>query len=125
MKVLNRSEDAERSAEYDRLSSYDLYKKIDTCWHLGLLAVAPKFQRRGIGQKLVQHCQKLAAEDGVPVTLEASVVGRGLYTKLGFKVAEQVKITDEFDGVAMLWEPEQLKGKWLEDLGGERAKVKA
>lgn len=62
------------------------------------------------------------------MTLEASVMGRGLYAKEGFKVVEEGEISDghvvEYVVVSMVWEPEGLKGKWLVDRGEGRADVK-
>lgn len=75
-------------------------------WHLASIAVSPKFERRGIGSKLVQYGQKIAAEEKVPVTLNASVKGEGLYTKLGFKLIQKRELMEGLWSKLMVWEPE-------------------
>ncbi|KAF2190005.1 acyl-CoA N-acyltransferase [Zopfia rhizophila CBS 207.26] len=123
-KVLDRASDPKRVKEYIQTTLLDIHSKVGPMWHLGMLAVSPKYQRRGIGGKLLKHGQKLAAHDNVPVLLESSVVGRRLYEKSGFKVVNQSKIAEGLDGVTMLWEPENMKGEFIEDLGGGKAKLK-
>ncbi|PVH99442.1 acyl-CoA N-acyltransferase [Periconia macrospinosa] len=73
-------------------------------WHLAILGVSPTHQRRGIGAMLVQHGQRLAADDGVPLTLESSLIGRRLYTKQGFRVVSEKKLAEGMDAVCMMWE---------------------
>ena len=98
------------------LIQFSVYKTLDEYWYLGLLGVDPKYQRRGIGAKLVKHGFSIARDGGLPVALEASVAGQGLYTKLGFKTIQKSKIgTLSEEIVTMLWEPESLKGRWLEE----------
>lgn len=75
--VLNRISDRARVQEYRNTTHYDFYNTLDPRWHLGLLAVSVNYQRRGIGGKLVEYGQKLAAKDNLPLTLESSVIGRG------------------------------------------------
>ncbi|KAI9726333.1 MAG: hypothetical protein M1828_001607 [Chrysothrix sp. TS-e1954] len=53
-------------------------------WHLRILAVSPRYQRRGVGGLLVRYGTDLAGREGVPVTLRASEIGCGCYTKEGF-----------------------------------------
>ncbi len=53
--------------------------------HVGLMAVHPDFQRQGIGLALMQFLLARLAQQQVPlVTLDASKMGRPLYTRLGF-----------------------------------------
>jgi ribosomal protein S18 acetylase RimI-like enzyme len=101
---------------YANLKQYSVYKTLDEYWYLGLLGVDPKYQRRGIGAKLVKHGFSIAREGGLPMALEATVAGRGLYSRLGFKTIQRLRVgplSEEI--VAMLWEPESLKGRWLEE----------
>jgi GNAT superfamily N-acetyltransferase len=102
----------------------DFYKIFGPRWHLGILGISPNHQRKGIGGRLVRHGQDLATEENLPMTLEASVVGRFLYAKEGFQVVEEVEISDGFEVVSMVWEPEGSRGKWLTDRGEGRADVK-
>ncbi|KAF2797556.1 acyl-CoA N-acyltransferase [Melanomma pulvis-pyrius CBS 109.77] len=121
--VLNRISDRARVQEYRDMAHYNLYSKLDPRWHLGLLAVSVNYQRRGIGGKLVKYGQKLAAEENLPLTLESSVAGRGLYLRSGFKIVDESEVVKGLDGLSMVWEPDHLKGKWLEDIGNGRANI--
>ncbi|KAF2873565.1 acyl-CoA N-acyltransferase [Massariosphaeria phaeospora] len=123
-KVLNRASDSKRMEAYAKIAQYDFYEKLDPRWHLAMFGVSPKHQRRGIGGMLVKHCQILAKEEDVPITLESSVVGRHLYLKLGFKIVDEIEIVEGLDSIAMVWEPSHLEGKWLEDNGGGKTHVK-
>jgi GNAT superfamily N-acetyltransferase len=51
---------------------------------VGMMLVAARYQRRGLGQALMEHLLA-AAGDGATVTLFATDMGRPLYEKLGFK----------------------------------------
>ena len=66
---------------------------------------------------LVRHGIKLAESEGLPITLEASVNGRGLYEKYGFRQFTTVQLRVEEGRIVrapvMLWEPESCKGQWL------------
>lgn len=52
---------------------------------LGMLATRPNRQRLGAGAALLKHGLDLADSLGLPVRLEASPVGYGLYKKYGFE----------------------------------------
>ena len=121
--VLSGASDWQRITAYQRSMQYDFHSLLDPRWHLGLLAVSPRYQRRGVGTNMLQHIQELASTEGVPVTLESSVMARGLYLKSGFRIVDQSEIIAGLDGVAMVWEPAHLKGKWLEDEQEGRARV--
>lgn len=123
-KFLNRVEDSERLAEYIRLEPWNYFAAMNPRWHVGLLCVSPEFQRRGVGSRLIQHAQRLAADEGLPLTLEASVVGKSLYFKRGFKVVNEVKLCEEYSDALMVWEPSGLEGTWLECIESDRAKMK-
>lgn len=53
---------------------------------LGLIAILPEYQDRGIGTTLIRRLQRRAKEEGVPVTLRVLKVNRArvLYEHLGF-----------------------------------------
>ena len=68
-----------------------------------MLAVSPEYQRHGIGTMLVEFGQKLARDDGVPLTLDASPVGTKLYEKRGFSVANKGV---GMEGPMTVWKPE-------------------
>jgi ribosomal protein S18 acetylase RimI-like enzyme len=124
-KLLQRAMDPKALEMYASLKQFSVYKTLDTYWYLGLLGVDPKYQRRGIGAKLVKHGFSMAQEGGLPMALEATVAGKGLYSKLGFKTIQKLRVgplSEEI--VAMLWEPESLKGRWLGDEEGGSAKLK-
>jgi ribosomal protein S18 acetylase RimI-like enzyme len=55
--------------------------------YLGLIAILPDLQRRGIGQALTEHLLTWLSRQQCPIALlEASPAGAPLYTKLGFQV---------------------------------------
>lgn len=77
---------------------------------MGLLAVAPECQRRGIGRLLVEYGQRLAEGENVPLTLVSSVVGRKLYVGCGFLGLGDLGLGEgEVDRVVMVWEPDGCK----------------
>lgn len=60
---------------------------------LGLMAVDPAMQRRGIGQALVEALIVRAREIGSPVVLlDASDAGAPVYARLGFVVDDRVRV---------------------------------
>jgi GNAT superfamily N-acetyltransferase len=121
---LDRAADPVRFKEYIKLAPWDFFKEVSSRWHLAIIGVSPQHQRRGIGRILVERGQKLAAEEGLPLTLESSIPGRALYAKMGFKMVGAVQIYDGFSDGLMLWEPEEMKGKWVEDTENGEAKLK-
>lgn len=74
-------------------------------WDVDFLVVDPAFHRRGIGTALLERVQNSAAEEGVPVTLLASVMGSHLYRKAGFTGLGEVKIGLYHLFEAMIWYP--------------------
>jgi len=52
---------------------------------LATLAISPAYQRRGVGGLLIDWGLEKAREEGVPVVLEATPNGLGLYLKKGFR----------------------------------------
>jgi predicted N-acetyltransferase YhbS len=65
-------------------SCYSCYSS-ETVYYLDNLTVDFRFQRRGIGQQLVQKGLEEAARLKLPAMTEASFEGKGLYYKLGFQ----------------------------------------
>ena len=58
------------------------------------LAVAEKYQSRGIGRKLVLHCLKEAGRLGIREVFALTVVP-GFFTKLGFKVLQKERYPEK------------------------------
>ncbi|EMD00454.1 hypothetical protein BAUCODRAFT_28808 [Baudoinia panamericana UAMH 10762] len=59
---------------------------------LDILAIDPKYQRRGVGDALVKWGTGKADELGVQAVVESSVFGKGLYEKNGFVFIKDVKV---------------------------------
>jgi ribosomal protein S18 acetylase RimI-like enzyme len=55
---------------------------------VGMMVVATRYGRRGLGRALMEHLLR-AAGDGTTVTLFATDMGRPLYEKLGFAVVRR------------------------------------
>ncbi|KAI9789572.1 MAG: hypothetical protein M1816_005979 [Peltula sp. TS41687] len=89
-----------------------IFGDVGESWHLAFLCVSPRFQRRGIGGLLIDWGLDKAAREGVPAVLEASPVGESLYLKKGFRTYGYHTWAPGFVGPALLWEPEDQKGKW-------------
>ncbi|KAI1945161.1 hypothetical protein LOZ57_004459 [Ophidiomyces ophidiicola] len=109
---LDKSVDPEMLAKYvsstgDHFSS-PIFSEM---WYIAALAVDPVYQRRGIGKLLVKWGIEQARREKVPIGLEASPKGKGLYEKLGFRT---VKVTEWMPGMTdpvMVWEPEGLSAE--------------
>ncbi|KAF8545222.1 acyl-CoA N-acyltransferase [Trichophaea hybrida] len=74
-------------------------------WHLKLLVIHPRWQRRGVGRKLCEMGLGEARKEGVPAMLESSPVGLGLYVSLGFRQVREL-IVREFRGPMLRWDPQ-------------------
>jgi ribosomal protein S18 acetylase RimI-like enzyme len=72
---------ADRNAirQFAKATKYNSYSELDSHWHLAVLAVLPRHQRRGIGTELIDWGLETASRELLPVTLEASLSGRALY----------------------------------------------
>jgi len=55
---------------------------------VGMMLVAARYERRGVGRALMEHSLRAAGE-GATVTLFATDMGRPLYEKLGFTVVRR------------------------------------
>jgi ribosomal protein S18 acetylase RimI-like enzyme len=119
--LIERASDKAAIQRFAEATEYKFYTTLQDYWHLATLAVSPQFQRRGIGLMLLNFGLEIASREGVPVTLEASLTGQFLYTKAGFQIIERSRIRDDLEGVAMLWEGDASKGRWL--LYGEDGSV--
>ena len=83
--------------------------KIDEMWYLKILAVNPKYQRRGVGAALVDWGLEHARQRGEKVYLESSENGKGLYLKKGFKPVGEIVLGEEGKQLTMpcmLWDPD-------------------
>lgn len=120
----DRASEPERYKAYAALGHDELYAPLGPFWNLGLLAVSPRHQRRGVGAKMLQYIQAIANEENVPVSLEASEVGKELYLKCGFKVINYVEYTEGLWDIDMVWEPKHLEGKFLEETEEGKFKIK-
>ncbi|KAH7097659.1 acyl-CoA N-acyltransferase [Auriculariales sp. MPI-PUGE-AT-0066] len=50
-----------------------------------VLATHPDYQRRGAASAVLDHMRRIADEDNLPMYLESSPIGVGMYDKMGFK----------------------------------------
>ncbi|MCJ1484509.1 hypothetical protein MMC06_004680 [Schaereria dolodes] len=82
---------------------------------LGFIATDPKFQRKGVGKKLLRWGFKLADDEGVPIGLESSPVGGLLYEKSGFEDVGTIKIAHIEDRVMVRWPNREKKGIKTDD----------
>jgi predicted N-acetyltransferase YhbS len=108
----------DRSVDPQRLAHY--LTSIEDCfpfsdfpnnWFLSTVAVDPLYQRRGIGQQLVQWGLQQAQHENVPVGLEASLKGFGLYEKLGFRTVNKMDLMPGITICAMLHDGDSLSEK--------------
>ena len=98
----DRSVDDSRLAQYNAIHCFP-FENYPEIWCLSAVAVDPDHQCQGIGKTLIEWGIEQASQDNVPVCLEASAKGIGLYEKLGFKVVNEL----EWEGItimAMMWE---------------------
>jgi GNAT superfamily N-acetyltransferase len=64
-------------------------------YFLSILATHPEHHRKGAGRKLVKWGTDLADEQGIECYLEASIEGRPLYERLGFRVVKETSFSLE------------------------------
>ncbi|MCJ1243858.1 hypothetical protein MMC30_001055 [Trapelia coarctata] len=79
------------SSAYDKVMDDQIGKGGDHIW-LTVLGVDPRFQRKGIGKRLLRWGLKRSDEEGVPIGLCASPVGCKLYRSVGFEDAGILEI---------------------------------
>ncbi|EDN05554.1 GNAT family acetyltransferase [Histoplasma capsulatum] len=80
-------------------------------WYVGMLAIHPGYQRMGIGKMLLQWGIERGTAENVPVGLEPSLKGAGLYKKLGFRDLGTVELMGKEWVAMMLWEPPGLSAE--------------
>jgi GNAT superfamily N-acetyltransferase len=122
--LLGKAFDKGAMQHFTKITSHAFYSQLGSYWHLTSLAVSPKHHRRGIGQQLIAWGLGVASQEMVPVTLEASVMGKVLYSRLGFQTIARNRVTEDLEVDAMLWEPDAGKGRWLNRNGDGSANVK-
>lgn len=83
-----------------------------------MLAVSVNHQRRGVGGRLVDWGLERAERDGLPAVLCASVKGRNLYHKKGFRFLCDTKFPPGECDMAMLWEPPGMEGQFRPQILG-------
>lgn len=101
---LNRSFDERNVRTFHNMPDKG-FDKISEFWNLLMLCVSPSFQRRGVGGRLLDWGFDNAIEEGVPVAVQSSPAGEGLYRGKGFRVIAWVKITEGIEDPVMIWEP--------------------
>ncbi|OBT84149.1 hypothetical protein VE02_07486 [Pseudogymnoascus sp. 03VT05] len=78
-------------------------------WYVQSVVVAEQWRGRGVGKKLMAWVLEQAQKEGVPVSLEASLMGERLYRSIGFELLDRfiVRIDgcEEDDGGIMMWSP--------------------
>jgi predicted N-acetyltransferase YhbS len=74
---------------YFRAAFYSEMETVDgqPCMTLCMLAVNPKYHRRGAGSLLLKHGLRKADSLKLPVYLDCGVMGKPLYERYGFQVA--------------------------------------
>ncbi|KAJ5726539.1 acyl-CoA N-acyltransferase [Penicillium malachiteum] len=85
----------------------DMKIKYGNRWHAQSVVVSSKYQRKGIGRRLMHEALSRARSEGVPVGLEASIDGEQLYRSLGFVLRGSFSMTLGLSGGGiMMWVPE-------------------
>jgi len=80
-------------------------------WDLITVAVVKSHQRRGIGAAIVSEGQKVAREEGLPVTVHSGPDAFKLYSKLGFEEMERKAVFEGIgDDIVMVWDPSHGQG---------------
>lgn len=72
-------------------------------WYLASLSIDPDYQRRGVGTLLTNWGLDQSRAESVPVGLEASIKGSGMYEKLGFRVLHQLEWKEGHWVTVMTW----------------------
>ena len=74
----------------------------EPCWYLGVVGVAPAWQGRGLGSRLMAPGLERADRAGLPVTLETSQPRNlPLYRRHGFEVLRELRA--EVTGGPVVW----------------------
>jgi GNAT superfamily N-acetyltransferase len=85
------------------------YEEPGEAWGINEIAVAPDFQRHGIGMRLLQWGIDCAIYDSVPVTLTSTPAGVRLYERAGFRIYGTWKWAKKANETytMMRWDPPQ------------------
>ncbi|KAI9721836.1 MAG: hypothetical protein M1812_002172 [Candelaria pacifica] len=110
---LDRSIDVENVRTFCNLRD-ESFDEIPEFWNLLSLCVSPSFQRRGVGGRLLQWGFEKATKEGVPIAVQSSPSGEGLYLGKGFRVINWLKISESIIDPVMLWEPKGPGGRDVE-----------
>jgi len=104
---IDRSYDKLKLAKFWQLLSQNpFFEDTSHYWELEILAVAPQYQRQGVGSKLLEWGMAQAAAVRLPVVVAATVKGEHLYAKHGFKECGKIDFTEnQFSWTAMVWYP--------------------
>jgi GNAT superfamily N-acetyltransferase len=65
-------------------SHWDSHPERKNRWHARSVVIDPAYQRMGVGKRLMKVILERAEKENVPVGLEASMEGEGLYRSIGF-----------------------------------------
>jgi GNAT superfamily N-acetyltransferase len=85
-------------------------RNIKDCVQLNTLAVSPLYQRQGIGGALMDWGLQRAKKERVPVYLEATESGQGLYVQKGFEVVGLIVLPKRsFEGNGHMVHVEELR----------------
>jgi GNAT superfamily N-acetyltransferase len=60
-------------------------------WHLHLIMVLPEYQGRGLATPLMKWGFERAKEENLPIYLDATPKGKGIYERFGFKVVDTLE----------------------------------
>jgi N-acetylglutamate synthase-like GNAT family acetyltransferase len=63
------------------------------------MAVDPNYLRQGIGTTLCSYGAGIAEEDGIPVGVIASTLGKDFFTRLGCRTIQQRTVKDTRPGM--------------------------
>lgn len=88
----------------EALAVHPDFSSLGRRFYVAMVAVDPDFQRRGVGGMLIGEGKKLAKESNVPIYLESSLAGRGLYKKCGFETVWEGEVCGIQD-CTMVWKP--------------------
>lgn len=87
----------------------DPYSDFNAYWHVSHLSVDPAYHRRGVATALMENVKCLASKDSLPIVLLASIQGRLLYLKVGFRELGQANEGTLYAASVMAWYPESSK----------------
>jgi len=108
---IDRSYDKLRFAKFwEVLSLNPFFENITHHWELEVLAVHPRYQRRGFGSMLLFWGMVQASRHQLPLVVAATHNGERLYKKHGFEECGRVDFEDnEFSWAAMVRYPDQAQ----------------